>query len=185
MVKKSGVLRHGINIQKAEVTLVGTSPLLQQNKPMDVKSQKHKLTDDETLKQHLYSNGNGKLLHPSRGIKKAMAAAAGQKYFVGRKFTKKSIYGSIFIYGVDREQDFEIIGEPELMKYVTRNQTGQLVDVSCAKFVTWSAKLLIRFDADRWNLQEIANMLERAGYSIGIGCQRPENGGTYGQFEVG
>ena len=185
MTKKSEITRHGINIQKVEVTLVGTSPLLQQNKPMDVKATKHKPTDDEALKQHLYSNGNGKLYHPSRGLKKALATAAGQKYFVGRKFTKKSIFGSIFIYGMDREPDFEVVGEPELMKYVTRNMAGQLVDVSCAKFDKWSANILVRFDADRWNLQEIANMLERAGYSIGIGCQRPELGGTYGQFEVG
>jgi len=52
----------------------------------------------------------------------------------------------------------------------------------------WEAKVRVRFDADQFTLQDVGNLIVRAGIQVGIGEGRPDsknsNGMDWGTFEV-
>ena len=47
------------------------------------------------------------------------------------------------------------------------------------------AELLVKFDADRVTVEQIANLLNHGGQTVGVGEWRPEKNGTFGTFQVG
>ena len=53
------------------------------------------------------------------------------------------------------------------------------------EFRDWSANLDIRYDADRITIDQIANLLNHGGQTVGVGEWRPEKNGTFGTFHVG
>ena len=48
----------------------------------------------------------------------------------------------------------------------------------------WEAEILLEYDEDILSKEQILNLLQRAGFSQGLGEWRPERGGTNGTFEV-
>ena len=52
------------------------------------------------------------------------------------------------------------------------------------EFRNWKAKLLIRYDADRVTVEQVANLLNHGGQTVGVGEWRPEKNGTFGMFQV-
>ena len=52
------------------------------------------------------------------------------------------------------------------------------------EFPTWSATLNIRYNARVLSLDQIANLFNVAGFSIGIGEHRPQRDGQWGMFHV-
>ena len=52
------------------------------------------------------------------------------------------------------------------------------------EFKQWKAKLLIRYDADKITPEQIANLLNHGGQTIGVGEWRPQKNGTFGMFHV-
>ena len=52
------------------------------------------------------------------------------------------------------------------------------------EFRNWSANLDIRYDADRITIDQIANLLNHGGQTVGVGEWRPEKNGTFGTFQV-
>ena len=53
------------------------------------------------------------------------------------------------------------------------------------EFRNWKAELLVKFDADRVTVEQIANLLNHGGQTVGVGEWRPEKNGTFGTFQVG
>jgi hypothetical protein len=53
------------------------------------------------------------------------------------------------------------------------------------EFRNWSANLDVRYDADRITIDQIANLLNHGGQTVGVGEWRPEKNGTFGTFQVG
>ena len=57
-----------------------------------------------------------------------------------------------------------------------------------AAFHEWKCKLRIRFDADQFTKEDIANLLARVGLQVGIGEGRPDSkksaGMGWGLFEL-
>lgn len=81
-----------------------------------------------------------------------------------------------------------IEGEPEMTEMTVRNETG-VADIRIRpRWREWAATLTVRFDADQFKPEEIANLLLRAGTQIGIGEGRPfskkSNGLGYGTFTI-
>lgn len=52
------------------------------------------------------------------------------------------------------------------------------------EYGTWSVDLTIDFDAELLKPDDIVNLLERAGFGVGLGEWRPEKDGEFGRFEV-
>jgi hypothetical protein len=53
------------------------------------------------------------------------------------------------------------------------------------EFQNWKCELTIRYNASAINPEQIAHLLNVAGFSVGVGEWRPEKKGTFGMFEVG
>ena len=79
-------------------------------------------------------------------------------------------------------------GEPEKTEMAVRNATG-VVDIRVRPmWREWGAVLRIRFDSEQFTLQDVTNLLARAGQQVGIGEGRPfskdSNGMGFGLFVV-
>lgn len=80
-------------------------------------------------------------------------------------------------------------GKPEYFEIATRNDSGVMDLRARAKWPAgWCATVRIRFDADMFDLQSIANLLMRVGEQVGIGEGRPDSrnscGMGWGLFDV-
>lgn len=78
--------------------------------------------------------------------------------------------------------------KPVKQEDMARVETGQPYVTVRAAYHNWSANVKIRWDADQFTLQDIANLLMRAGLQVGVGEGRPSskesNGMGWGIFEV-
>ena len=52
------------------------------------------------------------------------------------------------------------------------------------EFKNWRVKITAEIDPDLLTFKDIANLINRAGFSVGVGEWRPEKGGEYGRFEL-
>ena len=121
---------------------------------------------------------------PSSAFKKAMIFAARQ--FDNVKMTE--IRGRFF---VNQYQSFvEIKGKPEMDKFWRRigaKGPGKgTPDIGIrARFPVWSAELEIRFLENLISAESILNLLSVAGFSVGVGEDRPDkSGGTFGMWHI-
>jgi len=82
-----------------------------------------------------------------------------------------------------------IKGKPHCTEMPVRLETG-VIDIRVRPMwdAGWEAEVRIRFDADMFTLEDIGNLLFRAGVQVGIGEGRPDSkkscGMGWGLFEV-
>lgn len=122
-------------------------------------------------------------------IRNAMISAC---RLVGFKMTLAKL--SVFVQadGVDALEPqiplIRIIGKPTKQEDMARVETGQPYVTVRAAYHEWKAKIRIRFDADQFTQQDVANLLARVGMQVGIGEGRPDSknsaGMGWGLFEV-
>ena len=75
-------------------------------------------------------------------------------------------------------------------KPVFRTDMGKLkgttaIPIYRMEFKEWSVELQIRFNLNKISAEQIANLLNTAGFHVGVGAWRPACSGTFGMFEVG
>ena len=83
----------------------------------------------------------------------------------------------------------KIIGpKPQRHQAPARNTSGGVDVRTRPMWRQWSANVRIRFDADQFTEQDVANLMMRAGMQVGIGEGRPDspnsNGQGWGTFEI-
>lgn len=110
---------------------------------------------------------------------------------VGYKMTQAKL--TLFVLEDGRDADegtplVRIIGTPHKHEAMVRNATG-VADIRVRPmWDEWSAVVRIRFDADMLTLQDISNLIVRAGLQVGICEGRPDSkastGCGWGTFEV-
>lgn len=110
---------------------------------------------------------------------------------VGFQMTRAKL--SIFVEAdgfdsVDGTPLVRIEGEPERTDMAVRNATG-VVDIRVRPmWREWRARVRVRYDADQFRLQDVANLLSRVGQQVGIGEGRPDSkssaGMGFGLFEI-
>lgn len=52
------------------------------------------------------------------------------------------------------------------------------------QFDTWAVDIELEVDADLLKIEDILNLVNRAGFGVGIGEWRPEKNGEFGRFEI-
>lgn len=52
------------------------------------------------------------------------------------------------------------------------------------EFTNWSVTFEVTYEANSITLADLANLIERAGFSIGLCEWRPEKGGEFGRFQL-
>jgi hypothetical protein len=125
---------------------------------------------------------------PASSIRAALISAC---RLVGFKMTIAKL--SVFVQGegldkVDGAPLIRIYGDPERSDMPTRNATG-VFDIRIRPlWREWSATPTIQFDEDQFSLQDVLNLLARAGMQVGLGEGRPDSrasaGLGYGTFRV-
>lgn len=119
---------------------------------------------------------------PASGFKKAIVSACRQ--FDNLAMTE--IRGRIFVLG----QYVEIKGKPVMDKFWRRiggkgPGTGTPDIGVRAVFPEWSATLRVKFNADIITTESVVNLVAAAGFSVGIGEDRPEkSGNTFGMWRI-
>jgi len=192
MIKKNQtkVQLQELKKEKIIIHIVGSTPLLMEKMDMDVverynlKKGKKLSTKDDKIEEEKYEakkhfTDDGKIGFPSTGFLKGMVEVA--PYIDG--LDKKKVRGSVRILG----DIIPIVYKKEL----TDVKWGKTSGISKAprkivrpKFVDWSCKLEIVYNSTNISAEQIINLVNWAGFQMGVGGFRPEHSGTFGQYEV-
>jgi hypothetical protein len=137
------------------------------------KEAKDPVADFEAAKYRV----NGKDAVPSLAFKNAIVSAA--RFSDGLKMTV--LRGALFIEGDWIAIDFK---ECRMREDMVRVGMGTADLRYRPEYVDWSCVLPIQFNRDVISAEQIANLVTRAGFSVGICEWRPEKNGQFGRFEV-
>lgn len=193
-----------IEIRLMEVTVIGDSPLIVHawsqkaklemlNKQMKVatgaKQAKDPKADYEASQYLLGDGGHG---FPSVAFKAAAVTAITS---VGG-LTKVAARQAFHVLGEDvdvrgafdgtqaRQNLVRITGTPTMREDMVRVGMGTADLRYRAEFAEWSAKLLVRYNANVLSESQILNIINVAGFAVGVGEWRPEKDGSHGMFHV-
>jgi hypothetical protein len=126
-----------------------------------------------------YCNEKGQDCIPALAFKRAMSGAA--KFIKGVDYGQ--INGAVFVPGdlipikykkLGMRRDVGRIGPKRIPYAIFRPEYTQ-----------WEATIPIMYDPSVISPSELANLLSRAGFSLGVGAWRPQKKGDHGRFEVG
>lgn len=73
-----------------------------------------------------------------------------------------------------------IIGEARKQEDIARTETGQPYICVRAAYFPWEIDLRVRWDADQFSINDVANLLMRVGKQCGIGEGRPDSPNSAG-----
>lgn len=177
-----------LNLQTMSVTVIGDSPLIchrwsekakamMRDKQMKKARQGREAKDPEAdFKASLYPYPAGGYGFPTIAFK---AAAVGACRFVdGIKMTE--VRGAFRIL----DELVKIEGEPVMREDITRVGMGVADLRYRGEFKAWRAKLQIQFNGNAMSAEQIVNLLNTAGFGVGVGEWRPERNGQNGCFHV-
>lgn len=114
---------------------------------------------------------------------------------VGFKMSLAKLGIFVLADGLDNDEGTPLVriygGAPKMLESMVRVGSGkmQTVDISVRpQWLDWGARLRVRFDADLFTRNEIANLISRAGMQVGVGEGRPDSktsdGMGWGTFEI-
>jgi hypothetical protein len=194
-----------LQIGLMEVTLIGDSPLIvhawsekakremldkQMKKAKAAKEAKDPKADFEAA---MYRLGDGGYGFPSVAFKNA-AVTAGTSV---AGLTKIQARQAFHILGEDADikgafdgskSRVNLVriegGEPAMREDMVRVGMGTADLRYRPEFSEWRAKILVRYNQNVLSESQILNLLNVAGFAVGVGEWRPEKDGQYGMFHV-
>lgn len=193
------------NIQTAEIAIEGITPLVQNKFSAKAKAKMmatmaagstakgkkvrdpRDYEDDFRQAQHISEEGWAGL--PAPAFRSAMISAC---RLVGFQMTKAKL--SVFVAhdGVDAEDGTPLVKldapDPERHEALVR-MNGTSTDIRIRPmWRQWGANVRVQWDADQFTLDDVVNLMDRAGLQVGIGEGRPDSktstGMGWGQFRV-
>jgi hypothetical protein len=192
------------NLRVVEFKLTGTAPLVQLRFPekamnqmkakheagstgrKGVKREPRNFEDDYKNAPHVSTKGWYGV--PAGAFRNALISAC---RVCGFKMTQAKLAVFVVADGFDKVDGVplvKIVGEPHQVTHAVRNATGVVDLRTRAMWDEWSMLVKVRFDADMFTTQDVANLFARAGMQVGIGEGRPdskESGGMgWGTFTV-
>lgn len=200
-----GIELPALNIGLMEVTIIGDSPLIvhawsqkakgemlakQMKKAKPAKEAKDPKADFEASMYRLADGGYG---FPSVAFKNA-AVTAGTSV---AGLTKIQARQAFHILGEDADIAGAFEGSksrvnlvrlegdpPSLREDMVRVGMGTADLRYRPEFSAWRAKVLVRYNENVLSESQILNLLNTAGFAVGVGEWRPERNGDYGRFHV-
>lgn len=176
-----------LNIQTIHLALIGDSPLIVHawsekakkamlDKQMKRAAKAKEAKDPEAdIEACYYRFADGRFGFPTVGLKAAMVSAC---RFVDAKMTVAR--GAFHIDG----ELLEIIGTPRPREDMVRVGMGTADIRYRPEFPDWRMPVAIKFNAAVISAEQVANLLNVAGFGVGIGEWRPERNGSFGRFHV-
>lgn len=187
MTTATAIQLPALDVRTIALTLIGDSPLIvhawsekakrqmldkQMKKASGGKQPKDPEADYQAC---FYWTPDGQHGFPAIGVKAAMVGAC---RFVDMKMT--AARGA---FHIDAEM-LPVIGTPSPREDMVRVGMGTADIRYRPEFRTWRIPLAVKFNANAISAEQIANLLNTAGFAIGIGEWRPERNGSYGRFHV-
>lgn len=144
---------------------------------------------DADYRAAMHKTADGRCGIPAPAFRNAMIDAC---RLTGYHMTQAKM--SVFCLADDCDADDAtplvfIAGTPEKFIVATRNATGVADLRARPRWAPgWTADVRIQFDADQFSIEDVANLLSRAGAQVGIGAGRPFSkksaGMGWGTFRV-
>ena len=182
------------NFQQVKLKVTGLTPLIQNKmketiiqQMEDVRSGKAKKstrTAVDPKKEYIksaYKQDDGSFGFPASAFKQC-AVRAGKGLGLAMTDTRTLFF--VLPNAPDGECVSIKSNKPILRKDPVNVKTGKDLRFR-PEFRNWKADLLVKFDADRITIEQIANLLNHGGQTVGVGEWRPEKNGTFGTFQVG
>lgn len=194
-----------LQIGLMEVTLIGDSPLI-------VHAWSAKAKKEMLDKQMGAAKGPKEKKNPKADFEASMYRLADGGYgFPSIAFKNAAVTAGTSVSGITKiaaRQAFQILGEDADVKgafegsksrvNLVRVEGGEpamredMVKVGMGtadlryrpEFSSWRAKILVRFNQNVLTEAQILNLLNTAGFAVGVGEWRPEKDGDYGRFHV-
>jgi hypothetical protein len=176
-----------------KLRIVGTAPLIQHKfsekskRAMREKQAGKKLKTREIRdpKQEgedaAYRTDSGEYGVPAMAIKGALITAAHKDIGVAKTLVQKAI----FIRCTDRGGILRMnCSEPDIREDTVVIGSGTTDLRYRPYFYEWSVDCEFVIDAGLLQVGDLVNLVERAGFGVGIGEWRPDKGGEYGRFEI-
>jgi hypothetical protein len=194
-IKKPETKQVEVNVQRiALVTtnfkIQGTSPLLMDKFPEEVKKQ---IEDKQTgksqtkkknrdiakeIEQAVHKTSDGKIGYPAVGFKAGLIESTS---FVGDKsFSKKLLKGIQIVNAVEGLVPIEFKKKDILVHNIQSNTKHT------PQFHNWECNLQIQYDSNNISAEDLANLINYAGFYYGIGIWSPrcKSGGSYGMYQL-
>ena len=176
--------------KQIKVKIKGVTPLLIEKMDMGVvetynKKKAQKMTkkdtrlEEEKSEAKLHYTEEGHIGFPASGFYKGMIEVA--PYLDG--LDKKLVRGSVRVLGNILPIEFS----DKLMNTAWGRQSGKIkapCKIVRPELKNWSCVIEIIYNASNISAEQIVNLVNWAGFQMGLGSWRPEKGGSYGQYEV-
>lgn len=182
-----------LKIGRLKLKVIGRTPYMPEPMDMDMldrydkkKSnqvyQKDDISEEEKVKTKYYFTTDGKKGIPTRAFYNAMIKASSyifEKSDGGMRNVKEgvNVLGNIIPLKFKKESVVTHWGRTSGMtkapRKILRNQ-----------FIDWSCELEIEYNQSQLSAEHIVNILNWAGFHIGVGAFRKEKTGNYGSFYV-
>ncbi len=187
-----------INIQSLKIGIlkikvIGTSPYLPEPMDMDVlekydkiKSKqnytKDTISEEEKVKAKFYYTEDGKEGIPARAFYNSMIRASSYLFEIkqgGMRNIKEgvTVKGDILPIKFKKKKVLTHWGRTSGMK-------GSPRKIMRNAFYDWSAELQIEYNKANLSAEQIINVLNWAGFHIGVGGFRKEKTGNFGAFKI-
>lgn len=131
----------------------------------------------------LYYTIDGKPGFPAIGFRQAMISAC--RYVDGLPMTIAR--GAFFVLGDASGMvplDVPAVDAWQMRKDRVVIGRGTTSIAYRPEFLEWGARLRIRFNPNAISAEQIVNLVEIAGFAVGVGDWRPEKSGQFGMFTV-
>ncbi len=137
---------------------------------------------EEEAANCVYYTKEGEIGIPLTAFKASLIGAAHKDFGLEKTLLRKSF----FIPSDDPNRVVPIeIGEDYIIREdMVRVGAGQTDIRYRPEFTNWRCNIVAQIDPELLTMEDIANLINRAGFSVGIGEWRPEKGGEYGRFEL-
>ena len=195
-----------IKIKEVEITIKGLTPLIVNNFSEKSKQQiidaQQKKTKEKTIRNEFEDmmralywltpmpeefteealnqsiKDGARFGFPAKGLKESIVSGA---YRNGMTKDKVSLYGAFFI----PEEMLEIKFKEIVMRsdYVRIAHNGTDVRFR-PEFKDWTITFKMRYNENKYSLQQIIDFINLGGFSCGLGEMRTEKGGNFGGYEV-
>jgi hypothetical protein len=182
-----------IKKQRVQMRIVGISPLIQHQwgeKALEMMRDKHagKKTKTRDVRDPqaegmaaMYTTDEGLPGVPAMAIKTAIITAAHKDIGIEKTLVRKAL----FIVTTDSKRILPMdCDAPEIKEDTVRVGQGSADLRYRPYFHRWAVDVTWEIDAELLQINDLLNLIDRAGFGVGVGEWRPEKGGEYGRFQV-
>ena len=197
---KKAIILQPITIDTVSLRIVGTSPIVQhkwsekakkmlRDKHAGVKTKTRDKRDPKAeFEACLYvGQETNQFGVPCNALKNCIINAAHKDIGVEKTLIRKSVF--IGAQDIDKDEKvdmvlFDTADKPEMREDIVRVGTGTADLRYRPEFKKWSILFNVQMNTDAIQLDTFVNLVNLAGFGVGLHEMRPQKSGDYGRFKI-